>query len=72
VTLDLGFRHTRIVFERKRCDRLTILVASADSRERHGCPNIAAATRQYRRFSRGVKRLALQSHSRFHALNLTP
>src|SRR5215475_10936964 len=70
VTLDLGFRHARIMLECQRCDRFAILDAPANSRKCDDSSHITLPVRKRCRFRSGVKGLALQSDGRFHALNL--
>ena len=70
MTLDFCFRHSRIMLERKCGDRLAVLVAAAYPGECHDRADIVAAARELRRFRGGVKRLALQTHGRFHGANL--
>src|SRR5262249_39115481 len=70
VTLDLGLRHAGIMLERERCYRFAVLDAPANSGKCDEGPYIVATARKLRHFRGGVERFALQSHSRFHALNL--
>src|SRR6185312_893441 len=59
--LDFRFRHAGVVFERERRDGLAFLRAATDAGELHEGADIAAPTRQLRRFCCGIEQLTLQA-----------
>ena len=58
------------MFERKGRYRFARLGSAADTGKRHERADIRMAARKFRGFGCGIKRLTLQTYSRFDSINL--
>src|SRR5215475_15396677 len=68
---DLRLSHARIMFKRERHDRLAILVAAANTGERHQRARIVSVACEIGSHESCVEWLALQVYGRFHASIVT-